>query len=61
MNDNYLDTCGNTCLATGKTYAELDAFNIGTEDTEDWQYFVSEDAYRQWMQDQGRVLPTLQG
>ena len=50
----------NTCHATGQTYAELDYFNIGTEELDEWVPFVDEETYRTWMADNDRPLPSLQ-
>lgn len=49
---------GDTCLATGQTYAELDRFNIGTDTGQDWQPFISESEYRWWMRLEDRPIPT---
>ena len=51
---------GNTCLLTGRTYSELDFFNIGTDERDDWKPFVNEEAYHEWMDNEGRELPALQ-
>ena len=49
-----------TCHATGQTYAELDYFNIGTEERDQWVPFVNEETYLEWMADNGRPIPSLQ-
>ena len=49
-----------TCHATGKTYTELDTFNIGTEELDEWKPFVDEETYQAWMADNNRPLPSLQ-
>jgi len=48
---------GDTCHATGRTYAELDHFNIGTAQNDEWKPFVSEEIYRDWMFGKGRPVP----
>jgi hypothetical protein len=48
---------GDTCLRTGQTYAELDYYNIGTNESENWKPFVNEDAYLAYMADLGREIP----
>lgn len=53
-------TGGMTCLFTGKTYSELDVFNIGSDNAEQWEPFINEQAYYNWMEKQGRKLPALQ-
>tara|TARA_R110000868_G_scaffold191172_1_gene435339 strand:+ start:264 stop:650 length:387 start_codon:yes stop_codon:yes gene_type:complete len=41
---------GDTCLETGKTFGELDYFNIATDGGEDWKPFISESAWRSYME-----------
>ena len=41
---------GDTCLETGQTFDELDYFNIATNDGEDWKPFISESAWRSFME-----------
>lgn len=52
---------GDTCRATGRTYLELDYFNIGTNARDEWAPFVSESAYVRWMKENGRYIPDFQG
>ena len=54
------DGRGDTCAWTGRTFAELDRFNVGTAERDEWLPFVSESAYLSWMHDAGRPIPTVQ-
>ena len=48
---------GDTCHATGQTYAELDFFNIGTHEDDEWKPFLNEGTYLEWMGCNGRSIP----
>ncbi len=57
MNDDRLQGSGDTCHATGKTYLELDYFNVGIDGCDEWVPFVNERVYRTWMRNQDRLIP----
>lgn len=57
--DNLIGS-GDTCGWTGETFAELDRFNVGTDERDEWMPFVSESAYLAWMESEDRPIPALQ-
>jgi len=55
-----LDSRGDVCGWTGEIFAELDRFNVGTDERDEWMPFVSESAYLAWMESEARPIPALQ-
>tara|TARA_R100000231_G_scaffold106688_1_gene78981 strand:- start:597 stop:803 length:207 start_codon:yes stop_codon:yes gene_type:complete len=51
---------GVTCHATGRTYQDLDYFNVGTDERDEWEPFLNEETYLDWMKANGREIPELQ-
>lgn len=52
---------GVTCHATGRTYSDLDYFNVGTNEVDEWKPFFNGETYREWMEANGRAIPEFQG
>lgn len=50
----------NTCLWTGRLAMDMDHYNVGTDERDEWMPFVSESAYLAWMESEGRTIPALQ-